>query len=171
MKEILLLMARYNREADLKMMECFRKAGEAGLKKDLGLYYKSIWGTFEHMLGGYISMFGAVFRKYCKDPDVFKDHVFTLGSWGGLKSEADKDLNALIETSGRLNNVIISMVQEMEDLTKIETLEFPGVKFEKPRYQLVMGMFIHGTHHRGQIAAGLDILGIDNDFSSLLTVN
>lgn len=171
MKEILLLTARYNKEANFKMIECFARANEADLKKDSGLYYKSILGTFEHCLGGDIGMFGGVYRKYCTNPDAFKDHILTLGNWHGLKPEATKSLETLFTLRKKMDDMIIEMIANMENLTKLEILEFPGVKYEKPRYQIVLGLLIHSTHHRGQIAAALDILNIDNDFGGMLGIS
>jgi uncharacterized damage-inducible protein DinB len=34
---------------------------------------------------------------------------------------------------------------------------------------LLLHVFNHGTHHRGMIAAYLDLLGIENDYSAMTT--
>ncbi len=169
MKEALRFMARYNRDANNGMMKVLEKANIEDLKKDIGLYYDSVLGTFEHNLIGDIVFFGGVFRSYCKNPDAVNEPVFQSASFkDGLKPEAKKDLASLFETRRKADEAMIKVVDDIEDLNKTAELELPGITFKKPRYQMVMSMLTHSTHHRGQIAAALDILGIDNDFAGML---
>lgn len=170
MKEVLSLMARYNKEANRGMTDCFLKTGDTKLKKDIGIYYKSAWGCFEHCLGGDMTMFGSVFRMYCVRPEAHDNPIFSYGGFTGLHPQAGENIEDIIATRSKVDELVVNMVADMTDLEKIETLKLPGVTFEKPRYQMVMGMFTHSTHHRGQIAAALDILGVDNDFNGLLSI-
>ena len=171
MKEVLILMAKYNKNANNEMMKVLEKLSPDDLQKDAGLYYGSILGTFEHILTADINFFGGIFKSYCKNPEAVCDPVFQLASFGsGLKHEAKKDLSALFETRQKTDDAMIKLVDELCDLDKAETLELPRATIKKPRYQMVMAMLTHSVHHRGQIAAVLDTLKIDNDFSGMLGI-
>mgnify|MGYP006287278417 FL=1 len=43
-----------------------------------------------------------------------------------------------------------------------------GREFRQPLWQILLHMFNHQTHHRGQVAQALDELGIQNDVSNLI---
>ena len=43
-----------------------------------------------------------------------------------------------------------------------------GVEYRQPLWQLLLHMFNHETHHRGQIAQVLDERGVANDYSNLV---
>lgn len=171
MKEVLILMAKYNKNANNEMMKVLEKVSPDDLKKDAGIYYGSILGTFEHILTADIAFFGGVFKAYCKNPEAVCEPVFHLATLkDGLEPEAKKDLLALFETRRKTDEAMIKLVDELCDLDKAETLELPRVTFKKPRYQMVMAILTHSVHHRGQIAAVLDTLKIDNDFSHMLGI-
>lgn len=171
MKEMLRLMTRYNMNANKGMMKVLEKVNIEDLKKDMGLYYDSVLGTFEHNLIVDIAIFGGVFRSYCKNPDAVNAPVFKLASLkDGLKPEVKKDLETLFDVRKEVDEAMTKLVDDLDDLNKIEELEFPGVTFKKPRFQMVMSILVHSSHHRGQIAAALDILGIDNDFAGMLAI-
>jgi uncharacterized damage-inducible protein DinB len=44
---------------------------------------------------------------------------------------------------------------------------YKGEDTEKEMWKVLMQMFNHATHHRGQISGLLDMLGIDNDYSAI----
>ena len=41
-------------------------------------------------------------------------------------------------------------------------------QYRQPMWQLLLHMFNHQTHHRGQIAQVLDHFGVENDFTNLI---
>lgn len=168
MKEALLLMARYNKQVNADMIECLLKADEAELRKDIGVYYKSVMGTLEHILALDVAMFSGLFKTFCKDFDKSNDPLLDCASDCQSKKDAIKDLASFIKSRKCLDDMMLKVIEGIDDFDKVETLAFPGVKFEKPRYQLIMAILNHGIHHRGQAAAALDILKVDNDFSSML---
>ena len=43
-----------------------------------------------------------------------------------------------------------------------------GTRYTQPRWQCLLHMFNHQTHHRGQIAQVLDENGVTNDYSNLV---
>lgn len=43
-----------------------------------------------------------------------------------------------------------------------------GSRFTQPLWQMLLHMFNHETHHRGQLAQVLDDRGVQNDFSNLI---
>ncbi len=170
MKEILQLMAEYNKAANGGMMDILKTLPEERLKKDTGIFFKSIEGTFEHILACDIMFFG-IFREYAPDPAAFNDPIFALLAEGvTLKPEAKKDTATLFSLREKMDDIIIGIIGAIEDFSSEGSVPLPGLTVTKHRYQLILHELNHDTHHRGQIAAVLDQMNVQNDFSNLLTV-
>lgn len=170
MKEVLQLMAEYNKAANSGMMAILEKLPGESLKKDAGIFFKSIEGTFEHILACDVIFFG-IFREYAPDPASFNDPVFTLLADGAsLKPEAKKDTASLFALRKKMDDIIIRIIGAIEDFSSEGSVPVPGQIVTKRRYQLILHELNHDTHHRGQIAAVLDQMNVRNDFSNLLTI-
>jgi uncharacterized damage-inducible protein DinB len=58
-----------------------------------------------------------------------------------------------------------------ENLSKrLRYKDFKGIEQDLELGGLILHMFNHQTHHRGMISLYLDMLGKENDFSSLLAL-
>lgn len=171
MKEIMQLHANYNKVVNERMIEILKKLSEEDFNKDLGLYYKSIKGVFEHYLATDGFVYANIFAKYSnKSLDTSHISNFINPDWS-IKEEISKDRNKLFEARNKLDSFIVLLVENISDFSKIEVLKFSEeAKFQKPIYNFIISLLTHNIHHRGQIAAALDILGVENDFPGMLTV-
>ncbi|WP_366145721.1 DinB family protein [Helicobacter sp. UBA3407] len=79
-----------------------------------------------------------------------------------------EDISAFEALRSKVDSKIIALIESIEDFESIATLSFPGVEFKKSRGFFILALLNHATHHRGQIAAALDILKIENDFNGML---
>ncbi|MDO7252826.1 DinB family protein [Helicobacter cappadocius] len=165
MKEIMKLEMKYNKVSNEKMMECLKKCGKEIFEKDMGLYFKSIAGLFEHTLTLGAHICGRYSSKELDGSAI----VSIIDSNMQLKPEY-KTMEKMFEYRTKIDDFMIALIEKESDFTQIETLEFPGITFQKPTYQILLSVLTHDIHHRGQISAALDILKIENDFNGMLAI-
>lgn len=163
MREMLRLQALYNQFANDNMLAVLQTLSPSDIQKDVGVYYTSVLGTFIHMLEGDIAILLGVINAYAPNPIDVQHLQDALAS--GLQN---KNFESLIALRKEADRAIIELVDAIADFSEIRTLSFPGISFEKPIAQYFLGMLNHSIHHRGQIAAILDILNVPNDFAGML---
>ena len=172
MKEILRLYGKYNQEANKKMIAVLEGLDEGVLTKDMGLYYKSIVGTLVHYSAGDASFFKDYFSAFCaKAPDASKIEAM-LAEPFTLKPQIIGDMSNLCAAREVLDSSILDIIENINenDIKAVKTIDFPWGAMQKPVYQFVLSILTHATHHRGMIAAALDMLKVDNDFNGMLGV-
>ncbi|PAF51629.1 DinB family protein [Helicobacter sp. 13S00477-4] len=170
MKEILRLHAKYNQSANQAMIDCLKGLSIDDFNKDMGLYFRSICKTFEHALAVDSMVFANVYANYSDKKLDTASIAAIVNADLSIADEVRISMQTLFEARKKVDDFIIALIEHINDFSKIEVLEFPGIKFEKPIYQFLISVLTHDTHHRGQIAAALDILGIENDFNGMLGV-
>ncbi len=150
------VMARYN---EWQNRSCYREAGrlsDADRKADRGAFFKSIEGTLAHILWGdqiWMSRFAGAPPPRAKSI-----------AESSLAYERFEDLAA---ERVRFDAVIAAWADEVDpdwfdgDLTWFSGAT--GRELTRPRALLVMQMFNHQTHHRGQAHAMLTALGMKPD--------
>ena len=145
------------------MLAVLENLSPSELQKDVGVYYTSVLGTFCHILEGDIAILLGIINAYAPNPLDVKNLQDALAS--GLQDKSFESLSALRKEADR---AIIELVDAIADFSEVKTLSFPGVSFEKPIAQYFLALLNHSIHHRGQIAAILDIMGVPNDFAGML---
>lgn len=174
MKDLLLLQARYNKLSDKNMFDVFFSLEKEGKKellyKDCGLFYTSIINTDVHNLYGSTRLFlGQIANFADKKPSNLSALLAHLRPDFSLLDSLTQDLGALFELHEQVNDTMIDIIANMSDFSKNETLNIaPNFSFTKPRFQLILTLLNHTTHHRGQIAGALDIMQVPNDFASTM---
>ena len=135
-------LARYNQWATQGLLQALEPVAEADYRRDLGLFFKSIHGTLNHLLVGEHLLWYPRFARGASpkagaalalDMEVGPDRA-RLGQAlkGGAAKRFDGDLN-------------------------YTTLR--GTTACLPFAATLAHVFNHGTHHRGQISAALTQLG------------
>ena len=145
------LMARYNQWMNRKVYTACALLTEAQRKEDRGAYFGSIQGTLNHLLYG----------------DTAWMRRFTGRPLDGLRArmEFHPDLEALRAMRDIFDYEIIDWAAKLEqswleaDFTYNSIVD--GSTRTKPAWLLVVHMFNHQTHHRGQITTMLSQLGLD----------
>ena len=144
-----LQLARYNVWATRRLLDAVAVVSEADHRKDVGLFFKSIHGTLNHLLVGehliwYPRFAKGVSPKMALNAEVEPDRA-RLGQ--ALKGGAANWL-PLIESWP---------AERFDGVLSYTTMR--GTPATLPFAATLAHVFNHGTHHRGQITAALNALG------------
>ncbi len=142
-------LARYNQWATARLLDAVAAVAEADYRRDLGLFFKSIHGTLNHLLVGEHLLW---FRRF--DEGVSPKLA--------LDAELEQDRVALAERlqagAARWTPLIARWPAErFADQLAYTTMR--GTPASLPFAATLAHVFNHGTHHRGQITAALTALG------------
>lgn len=149
MKRYFDTLARYNAWATRKLYEHIDALGEADYRRDVGLFFKSVHGTLNHLLVGEHLLWYPRFSE-------------GVSNKLALNQEAETDRarlrERLIEGAGRWAPFIASLDGSRFD-GRIEYTSTKGVPMSLPFAATLGHVFNHGTHHRGQITAAITAMG------------
>jgi len=163
------LMGRYNRWMNERLYAAAARLEPEQLAADRGAFFGSILGTLNHLMVGdlvWLKRFATHPAKHTAlDPlkavsmPVSVDQ-FLWDDMGRLREERER-LDAMIEAwTAELSN---------EDLDHmLDYRNTKGVRSIKRFGSLVLHMFNHQTHHRGQATTLLSQLGLDMGATDLL---
>lgn len=168
MKRTLLMYARYTKRADESAFALLDGLSTEALNEDRKSYYGSLAGLAAHIVGATL-YFHSLYRA--SSPAV----AAALRATEGLKTPHDKRVSPaewreLRRIGAVADQATIDMIQALDDkeLTVPAKLDWYGGAPEAvPLYFLAHQLFVHGTHHRGQLSQVLDSMGVEHDFSGI----
>ncbi len=183
MKEILHLFAEYNLQTNRALFEILEKLSPDQFTKDVGAFYKSILGILTHMImadAGWVTRITGLIPELAsvatKMPEVhWKEFSAKMRENGGKFPETlpFNTLAAVKTVRTAMDAVITQMVDQLTE-NQLKTLltwkNFRGEEQKKKAWHMIMHVFNHQTHHRGGLAVMLDILGVENDYSNLISL-
>ncbi len=162
----LLALARYNRWMNEKLYTLAASMTDEDRKRDCGAFFKSIHGTFNHLLLAdkvWLGRFqGVVLPDGFMGPDGIRALDQELyADFGHLRAErarVDADLFAWTSTltPERLSAPLVFMRR--------------GQRNEVPLWWSVAHLFNHQTHHRGQVTTLFTQLGRDPGVTDLFAM-
>ena len=149
LRDHLQAQARYNLWATRRLLGHVDAVPEADYRRDLGLYFKSLHGTLNHLLVGEHLLWFARFAEGHSNVTA-------------LDAEAEPDRTRLRERllDGALAWMpLIEVWSEERLLGQIHYRRMSGEAVALPFAATLGHVFNHGAHHRGQITAALTALG------------
>jgi uncharacterized damage-inducible protein DinB/GNAT superfamily N-acetyltransferase len=149
LKAQLLTMARYGAWATAKLFEHVDALPEADYRRDCGLFFKSVHGTLNHLL---VTEHLLWRRRFAEG----------LSPRLALDAEAEPDRVALKARLLEGAAAWPASIDGWSDERLAATLDYTtskGVPMSLPFAATLNHVFNHGTHHRGQISAGLTAMG------------
>jgi uncharacterized damage-inducible protein DinB len=158
-------LARYNRWMNDKLYGLAATMSDEARKRDCGAFFKSIHGTFNHLLVAdkvWLARFtGAVVPDGFMAPGVRALDQELYADFEELRRErarTDAELSAWIAglTAERLAGSLVFMRR--------------GQKLESPLWWSVAHVFNHQTHHRGQITTLFMQQGYDPGVTDLVAM-
>jgi len=150
-REYVRLMAEYNAWMNDKVYTASATLVDAERKLDRGAFFKSVHGTLNHILWADRANLSRLLRweiALGKPSDVLFD-----------------EFDALWLERKRLDEVLLAWAKDLPEGALAEPFEMRSVAYQRrrrmPLYLLVVQLFNHQTHHRGQLLTLLSQLGID----------
>ncbi len=142
-------LARYNGWATQRLIEALGELDDDAYRKDVGLFFKSIHGTLNHLLVAEHLLWYPRFAKGIS-PKLTED----------MEAEPVRERlgQALKGSAGNWPPLIASWPAERFE-GKLAYTTTNGQALVLPFAATLTHVFNHGTHHRGQITAALTLLG------------
>lgn len=170
MKEVLAAMAAYNAKAFDALLDILDASPSAMRSKDIGVYFKSIDGITEHMAWAqalWLQRFASFGRYACLAESALvakplDEHKAELKGDNGRRTELLRDTSALLER-------FIRELPEEDFDRRVRYRTTDGNELERTFWHAIMQVLNHGTHHRGEISALLDMNGVKNDINSFVS--
>ena len=170
MKQLLLLMAQYNKTANGELYGILKNGDSELILKQTGSYFDTILGLLNHIvlsdLGWLVGFRTSNRALPSLDTPVLE---FEHPGWG-------KNLYSDFEDLKRHRETIDSLFIEFISTTPEELLDGP-IEISRPNRaqvitfpfgKIILHVLNHQTHHRGAISNILDQNGIENDYSNVM---
>ncbi len=170
MKSQLAVMAKYNRIANEALFGILSGLPEGEVMKPRGSFFGSIHGVLSHIYSGDVNWLRR-FRDFFGSLDAFLSPRLDPpgAAWTGYSfatfaelATARRDVDAILE----------AFVSQAEGGRYGETMRYVdshGTPRAFTAGSLVLHLFNHETHHRGQVSQMLDEMGIAHDFSNVIS--
>ncbi|MDR0400751.1 MAG: DinB family protein [Treponema sp.] len=161
--------AKYNQEADAKILALLDKLSNDDREKDRGSFYKSLSGLARHIGGGTL-FFADLFRTALGSAPAAK---FLAPLEKPSYSEEPLDEAQWKKTVENIKAADQALVEFTEALTEADMAApvklnwYGGNPESVPLSFMLLQLAAHNTHHRGQVSQILDELKIENDYSAI----
>lgn len=150
MKQHLLTLAGYHHWAFETLYTALLPIGDQHYRNDCGLFFRSIHGTLNHLLLADRVWFGR-----------FSGESYPVASLGQeLEHDRARLEQALYADTPRWQHWIAEQSESrLNGVLSYSNLS--GTTFQNPLTPVLLHVFNHATHHRGQISAGISSLGFE----------
>jgi uncharacterized damage-inducible protein DinB len=158
-------LARYNTWMNGKLYAVAATLSDEERKRDRGAFFKSIHGTFNHLLVADRIWLGR-FRGEQMAGEFLGPGIRSLDQ------ELCSDFDELRRERTRTDAELSAWVAELSDSRLAEPLVFMrrGQRQECPLWSAVAHAFNHQTHHRGQITTLISQQGVDPGVTDLFAM-
>jgi uncharacterized damage-inducible protein DinB len=153
------LMARYNAEMNRRWYAAAAQLTDTERKQDRGAFFGSLHATLNHLVWAdrtWMSRFAA----WEKPAQTIKQSIGLYDAFDELRA-ARTDLDARLEAWSE------TLAQDWLDGDLVWFSGATQKELRRPRAMLVVHMFNHQTHHRGQAHALLTAMGQDTSDTDL----
>jgi uncharacterized damage-inducible protein DinB len=165
------LMAEYNQWMNEKLYAAAATLSPAQLNENRGAFFGSIMATLNHIAVAdifWLKRFSTLLANH-----QALDFIKSLEQPPALNTILYDDLDELKALRDRLDETFCRLAAVMSDSELAQTLEYKniqGVVSTKKLFSLLMHVFNHQTHHRGQLTTLFSQLGIDVGVTDLAVI-
>lgn len=162
-------LALYNQWINKSIFEAAARLCHGELCRDRSAYFGSIIGTLNHILVGDICWF----KRFADHPANFQslNYFRSLSNPGSLDEILHDELPDLCKAREQSDRVILQFTTELTEKIIASTLSYRNIKghqYNKNLGHLLLHVFNHQTHHRGQVSTLLYQAGIDVGVTDLV---
>lgn len=145
------MMSRYNRAMNERVYDVCASLGDEDRKQDRGAFFGSIHATLNHLVWADARAVAAFASREAPPPDTRTEMHADFDSLRAHRRALDEAIVAIAEV----------LTQPMLDAKKTQASVATGRVREWPLGALLVHLFNHQTHHRGQLSTLLSQLGLD----------
>ncbi len=161
-KSQLILMAEYNKLMNKRIFEASKALPDSKLIENKGAFFKSILGTLNHIMVGDILWL----KRFSTHPSKYEalNEMEKFLNPNKLDQELFNDIHIFHKERIRLDVIIVKLCKELKEPDIISSLKYKNYKKEvhaKRFGDLILHVFLHQIHHRGQVTTLLSQENID----------
>lgn len=150
-------MAAYNRWMNERLYEVCAGIPDSERRRDRGAFFGSIHGTLDHLMYGDLAFLSRFTGDPPEVPELGRELHADFGALRAAREAADARLVELAE----------SVSAAWLEASYTYTSRVDGATRTLPAWILVVHLFNHQTHHRGQLTTLLTQLGRDPGVTDL----
>ena len=171
LKEHVYLMADYNQWMNQKIYEAVGTLSPEKLHEDQGAFFGSIFATLNHICVGdtlWLKRFSPILKAYTAFETIDK-----LATPEALYEFIANNFNDLKDRRQLLDETLLELtilITDEELLQPISYQNSKGITANKTLFNLLMHLFNHQTHHRGQVTTLLSQSNIDIGITDLVFI-
>jgi uncharacterized damage-inducible protein DinB len=169
MVAIVTTFAKYNQEANKKILDILDTLSNDEREKERGSFYHSLSGLIRHVGGGGL-FFAGLFRKALGSAPAaaslaalekisLPQDSLTEAQWKKVVADIGAIDQALVDFAAALSGADLAAPVKLD--------WYGGNPADVPLSFMLCQLLTHNTHHRGQVSQILDELKIDNDYSGI----
>lgn len=165
------LMAEYNQWMNLKLYDACSQLSSEQLNEDRRAFFGSIIGTLNHLAVADTIWLKRMSTDLSHHREL--DSLSQLSMPQALNTILHLKLEDLAEYRQHLDNLFLSLSKVVTDSELQQTITYKntkGIEFKRVLFSLLVHVFNHQTHHRGQITTLLSQAGIDVGVTDLLAI-
>ena len=167
-REDIVLLATYNATMNTRLYAAAAALPKDALAADRGAFFGSIMGTLNHIVAGDTIWL----RRFMGHAAGFSSlqAMADVPAPAGLAHIYSDDLDTLLEHRMRLDAIISALAAEVSDADLAQVLTYRNSRGECRKHfgSLLLHLFNHQTHHRGQASTLLSQAGVDIGVTDLL---
>ncbi len=170
-KKIFLALAEYNKKVNEELLAILGDLPEEQLHRKTKAFYSSVFGTLYHIFSSDHSWIKR-FNSFFQENKSLNSTGFISLDLKSLINDKGFGVKELFRYRKEMDEAISRFIGELDEEKLNSVLKYKNYKgepVEKDLWKTLLQMFNHQTHHRGSISAMLDMMGVDNDYSTLLT--
>ncbi|MET0981056.1 MAG: DinB family protein [Telluria sp.] len=167
-REDIVLLASYNAAMNTRLYAAAATLPKDVLSADRGAFFGSVLGTLNHIVAGDTIWL----RRFMAHPSGLPslEAMASIAAPASLAHIYSNDLDALLEHRVRLDAIIEALAAELSTSDLAQPLSYRNSRgeFRKNFGALLLHLFNHQTHHRGQASTLLSQSGVDMGVTDLL---